>query len=58
MKIYICSGKITINEADEEQVDLIEYILNLNNKAPPKNKDDKKKKKFLILPKTFMMVEI
>ena len=41
--MYISSGKITINEADEEQVDLIEYILNLNNKAPPKNKDNKKK---------------
>ena len=41
--MYICSGKITINEADEEQVDLIEYLLNLNNKAPPKTKDNKNK---------------
>ena len=38
----IYSGKITINEANEEQADLIEYILNLNNKATPKNKDDRK----------------
>ena len=38
----IYSGKITINEANEEQADLIEYILNFNNKATPKNRDDKK----------------
>ena len=39
----IYSGKITINEADQEQADLVEYILNFNNKARPKNRDDKKK---------------
>ena len=38
----IYSGKITINEADQEQVDLLEYI---SNKARPKNKDDKKNKR-------------
>ena len=38
----IYSGKITINEADQEQADLLEYILNFNNKARPKNKNDKK----------------
>ena len=38
----IYSNKITINEADQEQSDLVEYILNFNNKARPKNKDDKK----------------
>ena len=32
----IYSGKITINEADQEQADLLEYILNFNNKARPK----------------------
>ena len=37
------SGKITINEADREQTDLVEYILNFNNRA--KNRDDKKRKK-------------
>ena len=41
----IYSGKITINEADHEQADLVEYILNFNNKTRPKNKDDKKNKK-------------
>ena len=41
----IYSVKITINEADQEQADLLEYNLNFNNKARPKNKDDKKKKK-------------
>ena len=38
----IYSNKITINEADQEQSDLVEYIWNFNNKARPKNKDDKK----------------
>ena len=38
----IYSGKITINEANQEQADLVEYILNFNNKAKPKNNDDKK----------------
>ena len=38
----IYSGKITINEADQEQVDLVEYILNFNNSTRPKNKYDKK----------------
>ena len=38
----VYSGKITINEADQEQADLLEYILNFNNKARPKNKDDQK----------------
>ena len=41
----IYSGKITMDEADEEQADLMEYILNFNNKARPKNRDDKKKQK-------------
>ena len=40
----IYSGKITINEANQEQADLVEYILNFNNKARPKSKDDKKNK--------------
>ena len=40
----IYSSKITINEADQEQSDLVEYILNFNNKTRPKNKDDKKNK--------------
>ena len=38
----IYKGKITLNEADQEQSDLLEYILNFNNKARPKNKNDKK----------------
>ena len=64
----IYSGKITIKEADQEQADLLEYILNFNNKAIPKYKDDKKKKKkknknkekqemFLILQIIFIRVE-
>ena len=38
----ICSDKITTNKADQEQADLLEYILNFNNKARPRNKVDKK----------------
>ena len=55
----IYSSKITINEADQEQSDLVEYILNFNNKTRPKNKDDKKKQKkiFFIAHKIFIMVE-
>ena len=46
------SSKITINAANEEQADLIEYILNFNNKLRRKNKDDKKiREMFLILQK-------
>ena len=44
----IHSGKITINEADQKQVDLIEYILNFNNKARPKKKDGKKNEKYVL----------
>ena len=40
----IYSGKITINEADQEQANLLGYTLNFNAKARPKNKDEKKVK--------------
>ena len=54
----IYSGKITMEEIDEEQSNLIEYILSFNNKARTKNRDDKKTKKmFLILQKIFMIAE-
>ena len=41
---YIYNSKITINEADREQSDLIEYIMSFNNKKRLKIKDDKKTK--------------
>ena len=44
----IYSSKITIHEADQEQSDLVEYILNFNTKARRKNKDDKKNKKNIL----------
>ena len=54
----IYDSKITINEADQEQADLLEYILNFNNKARSKNKNNKKiLKMLLILQKIFMTVE-
>ena len=37
--------KIAINEVDQEQDDLIEYILNFSDKARTKNRDTKKNKK-------------
>ena len=39
----IYSDKITINEADQEQADLLGHILNFTNKTTSKFKDDKKK---------------
>ena len=46
----IYSGKITTNEANQEQADLLEYILNFNNKVGPKIRMTKKiKEMFLIL---------
>ena len=54
----IYSGKITLNEADQEQVDLVEYILNFSNKLDQEIGTIKKiKKMFLILLKIFMRVE-
>ena len=54
----IYNDKITINEANQEQADLVEYILNFNNKARPKSKHNKKIKEiFLIVQKKFMNVE-
>ena len=54
----IYSGKITINEANKEQADLLEYIFNFNNKARPKNNDDKKNKiNVFNTSKIFMRVE-
>ena len=41
----IYSSKITINEANQEQADLLGYISNFNNKARPNNKNDKRNKK-------------
>ena len=56
----IYSSRITINEADQEQTDLVEYILSFDNKARIKNKMIKKiiiKEIFLIQQKIFMKVE-
>ena len=38
----IYNSKITINEADQEQADLVNYVSNLNNKARPRSNSDKK----------------
>ena len=39
----IYRSKITINEADQEQSDLVEYNINFNNKTRPKKRMIKKK---------------
>ena len=49
----IYSSKITTNEADQAQSDLVEYIIILKIQMIRK----KQKKKFLILQKIFMTVE-
>ena len=57
----IYSSKITINQADQVQADLVQYIVNFINKTRLKKKGDKiikiKKEMFLILHKIFIMVE-
>ena len=54
----IYSNKITIIKADQKQSELVDYILNFNNKTRAKNKADKKTKKiFLIVHKILIMVE-
>ena len=44
----VYNNKITINEADQKQSNLVEYIMNFNNKTRPKTKDDKKNKKYIL----------
>ena len=54
----IYSNKITITKTDQKQSELVDYILNFNNKTRAKNKADKKTKKiFLIVHKILIMVE-
>ena len=59
----IYSGKITISEANEEQVDLINDVLNFISKARPKSKDDEnvlnfsKKRNVLNTAKNLLKVE-
>ena len=40
----IYGNKFALNKSNQEQADLVEYIVNFNNKTRPKNKDDKKVK--------------
>ena len=40
----IYNHKIGIHEANQEQADLLEYILSFNNKIKPKSDEDKNKK--------------
>ena len=38
----IYNGKITIYKENQEQANLLDYIINFNNKARPRSKNDKK----------------
>ena len=42
--IYIYNGKITLEEADKDQSDLIDEIESFNNKTRPKSNKKKKEK--------------
>ena len=55
----IYNNKIEIHEANEEQADLLEYILSFNSKTKPRSDEDKNKNKmmFLIVQEIFMRVE-
>ena len=53
----IHSREVDINEGNEKQSDLLEYMLEFSNKTIPKSEEDKEKKTmFLILQKIFMKV--
>ena len=43
----IYNGKIIINEANIKQSNLLNSILEFNNKARPRSKADKEKKRYL-----------
>ena len=45
----IISGKITINDADEDQSNLLENIVEFNKNSRPRTKDCKRKKILLIV---------
>ena len=54
----IYSGKNKIDEANEKQVHLLEYILEFNSKIKPKNILGREKAIFFIKQKFFAKVEI
>ena len=45
----IYGNKFAINESNQEEADLVEYIVKFDNKTRPKNKDDKKVKKLFLI---------
>ena len=54
----IYNHKVKIHEANQEQADLLKYILSFNNKTKPmSDKDKNKKMMFLIVLKIFVRVE-
>ena len=56
--IVFITTKLKIHDASLNQVDLLEYILDFDNKTRPRSSEDKNKKMmFLILQKTFVTVE-
>ena len=56
--IVFITTKLKIHDASLNQADLLEYILDFDNKTRPRSSEDKNKKMmFLILQKTFVTVE-
>ena len=54
----IYNNKFEMHEVNQDQDDLLEYILDFNSKTRPRPNEDKSKKKmFLIRRKFFMRVE-
>ena len=54
----IYNHKIEIHKTNQEQADLLEYILSFNNKTKLRSVEDKNKKMmFLIVQEIFMRVE-
>ena len=51
------TGKITTDEAEMDQSNLLENIVKFNNKSRPRLKEDKKKKVLLKVHMLSMMVE-
>ena len=45
----ICAGKITLNNADKDQINLLLEIIDFNKNTKPRNSSNKKNKKEILL---------
>ena len=51
----IYNHKIEIREANQEQADLLEYILSFNNKTKPRSNEDKNKKMMFLIVQEILL---